>query len=71
MATKQEIVKVCDVCNQRVSDEGEVHFGGHPHQGWFEVERIGGATDLKSLKAKRDWDVCSVRCLALLAATLK
>lgn len=67
MATKKETVMVCDVCKKRVSDEGEMHIGGHPHAGWFTVEMHGGATDLRSLKSQKSWDVCSPVCLKTLA----
>lgn len=65
VSTKKETVKICDVCKKRVSDEGETYYGGHPHQGWFEVHQRGGATDLASLQMKRDWDICSVKCLKM------
>lgn len=70
MATKKETVKVCDVCKKRVSDGGEVHFGGHPHAGWFAVEMHGGRTNLKALQAEHEWDVCGKQCLQKLAATI-
>ncbi len=70
MSTLKETVKICDVCKLRVSDEGELHIGGHPHSGWFDVEMHGGPTDLRSLKAQKSWDVCSAKCLAQLAARL-
>lgn len=70
MATKKETVKVCDVCKKRVSDDGEMHFGGHPHAGWFAVEMHGGPTDLRSLRSQKEWDVCGTKCLKALAAKL-
>ena len=70
MATRKETVKVCDACSKRVTDEGETHFGGHPHWGWFAIEKHGGKTDLESLREKRQWDVCGVQCLKKLVAKL-
>lgn len=71
MATRKETVKICDVCKKRVTDEGETYFGGHPHAGWFAVEKHGGPTDLASLKAQKKWDVCGVECLRKLSASLR
>ncbi len=70
MATLKETVKVCDCCKKRVSDTGEMHIGGHPHSGWFTVLMHGGPTDLESLKAKKEWDCCSAKCLMALAVRL-
>ena len=70
MSTKKEVVKVCDVCQKRVSDEGETYFGGHPHAGWFYIEMHGGPTDLRSLQSQHQWDVCGRKCLTELAKKL-
>jgi hypothetical protein len=70
MATRKETVKVCDVCKKRVSDEGEMHFGGHPHAGWFKIEKHGGPTDLESLRSQHRFDVCGTECLVKLAQRL-
>ena len=47
-----------------------MHFGGHPHAGWFAVSMHGGPTDLQSLRSQKEWDVCGKKCLQKLAATL-
>lgn len=70
MTTRKETVRVCDVCERRVSDEGEIQYGGSAHQGWFSVHRTSGKTDLGSLKAHRDWDVCGIGCLKQLTMRL-
>lgn len=67
MATRKEIVKTCDVCQKRVTDEGEIHYGGHPHAGWFKISMHGGPTDLRSLQHQMEWDVCSKKCYLKLA----
>jgi hypothetical protein len=71
VATKKETVKICDVCKKRVTDEGQTWVGGHPFVSWFAVENHGGLTDLASLKAQKEWDVCGVECLRKLATQLK
>lgn len=63
MARRKENVRVCDVCKKRVSDEGEIHYGGHPHQGWFGVHETGGSTQLSELHRQKNWDACSAECL--------
>ena len=70
MATRKETVKVCDVCKKQVSDDGEMQLGGHPHSGWFAVQKHGGPTDLKSLREQKEWDVCGIGCLLKLAKLL-
>lgn len=42
MSTRKETVKICDVCKKRVSDDGEITFGGHVHNGWFKLNEHGG-----------------------------
>ena len=64
---KKQITIQCDICGHFVSYDGEIHIGGHPFQGWFHVNMHGGPTDLKSLRAKHEWDICSKKCLAKLA----
>lgn len=68
--TSKETVKVCAVCKKRVSDNGRITFGGHVHNGWFQIHKHGGSTTFAALKAKRDWDVCSRKCLAKLVDTI-
>lgn len=69
--TRKETVRVCDVCNVRVSDEGEIYCGGHPHSGWFTVNQTNGSSALRELNKKRQWDVCSRECLKKLAAHIE
>ena len=71
MATKKAIIKVCDVCEREAQDDGEMRFGGHPFNDWFHITRHGGATDLDSLRKKKEWDICSVPCLAELTKTIE
>lgn len=71
MATKQAVIKVCDVCEETATATGEISFGGHPFDGWFHIDRHGGATNLKSLRKKKQWDVCSPDCLKKLGNTIK
>ena len=70
MATEKQTVKVCDVCKKKVVDSGEMWIGGHPHAGWFAVQKHGGPTNLESLREQKEWDVCGIKCLAKLAASL-
>jgi hypothetical protein len=70
MSQHHAIIRICDICRKRVSDEGEVTYGGHVHAGWFTIERTGGSTTLRALKEEREWDVCSLGCLKMLAAKL-
>jgi hypothetical protein len=63
MATRTEIIKICDVCQRRTSDEHEEWYGGHPFAGWFTLQRHRGSTDLRSLRQKSTWDLCSKTCL--------
>lgn len=70
MSTRKEIVRICDICKRRVSDDGEISYGGHAHAGWFSIERTGGGTSLRALREESEWDVCSIACLKLLAAKL-
>ncbi len=65
--TRKEVVKVCDVCGRKVSDEGEISFGGHPHAGWFAIDKHGGPSDLRSIRSPHHWDVCGTKCLLELA----
>ena len=53
----------CDVCGKSTTDEGEVWFGGHPFSFWFHLSMNGGPTDLESLHAQKEWDICSKKCL--------
>lgn len=64
--TRKETVMICDVCKVRVSDEGETYYGGHPHNGWFTLNQTNGSSALRELNKKRQWDVCSEKCLHLL-----
>lgn len=64
---RTEKIMVCDVCNKSVSDNGEIYFGGYPHSGWFTVHRINGSSALHNLQKKKDWDICSPKCLKKLA----
>lgn len=70
MSTRKETVKICDVCQKRVSDDGEITFGGHVHSGWFKLHEQGGGTSLEALRKVRDWDVCGIKCLKRLVAEL-
>jgi hypothetical protein len=67
MATEKSVTKVCDVCGNRVVAPAEIFIGGHPHYGWFRVEKHGGRTDLESLRERSQWDVCGLGCLSRLA----
>jgi hypothetical protein len=60
---KKQQIRTCDICGKTVSDEGEIYFGGHPFYGWFTVNMHGGPTDLESLHAPHDWDICSKQCM--------
>lgn len=71
MSTKKATIKVCDVCEKKVSDGGETWIGGHPFSGWFEVNQHGGSTALHELRKKRDWDICSTKCLEELSKNLE
>jgi hypothetical protein len=71
MATKLETKIVCDVCKETTTDDGQTYYGGHPFNGWFHIDRHGGATDLASLRKQKDWDICSLKCLKKLAATIE
>lgn len=70
MSHHKATVRICDICKKRVSDEGEITFGGHVHSGWFLIDQTSGSTKLSELKKKREWDVCGIDCLRLLVAKL-
>ena len=63
MAQKTENIRICDICKVKVSDDGEIHYGGNPHQEWFTICQTGGSTQLRELKKKKEWDICSLKCL--------
>ena len=70
MSTRTEVVKTCDACGKRLSDDGEARYGGHPHNGWIHLNIHGGRTDLESLRKKKDYDVCGLGCLEELVRRL-
>lgn len=70
MSKYRASVRVCDICENRVSDEGEIGYGGSVHTGWFTVEQTSGSTKLSELNKQRDWDVCGIECLRLLVARI-
>lgn len=70
MATKKEIVRVCDVCSKEARTGGEMWIGGHPFNGWFTVSQHGGSTTLDELRKKREWDICSAKCLSEMSNNL-
>ena len=63
MSSRKEHILICDSCGKEVSDGGGTWIGGHPHNGWLSVTRHGGDTTLESLKRKKHFDFCSVKCL--------
>lgn len=67
MATKKEVVKICDICEKRVVTGGQLYISGHPFNGWFAITQHGGSTTLHELRKKREWDICSEECLAKFA----
>lgn len=67
----KETVRICDVCKVRVSDEGETYYGGHPHNGWFTLNKTNGSSALRELNKKRQWDVCCKECLKNLSMHLE
>lgn len=54
---------VCDHCKTEKSDNGQIQYGGHPHSGWYHLNKINGSTMLSELKKKKEWDFCSKKCL--------
>lgn len=71
MSRHQATVRICDICKKRVSDNGEISYGGSVHTGWFTVEQTSGSTQLSELKKQREWDVCGVECLRRLVEGMK
>lgn len=68
MSERTEIVRTCDVCGKRVSDEGvnyhemplrQLDNAEHPFNGWFKLIRVDPSQSL--------WHLCSVPCLTRLA----
>lgn len=63
MRTKQE-KRTCDHCGKYTTIDLESDsIGGHPFNGWFELQKHGGGTTLKDLREKGAWDFCSKVCL--------
>lgn len=67
--TRRELIKVCDVCHKKVSDDGQLYATSHPHSGWFTVTRSGGSSNMPAINLRNQWDCCSVECLAKLAVS--
>jgi hypothetical protein len=64
MKKKKEILLECDVCGSKVEiDSDESWYGGHPFQGWYHLQVYGGSTRLEELRRKKEWDICSKKCL--------
>lgn len=59
MSEKKLIVRVCDICGHKKTDE--VTFGGIRFYGWFRVTEFAAVAD------RRTRDVCCVVCLKKLA----
>jgi hypothetical protein len=59
----KEEVRVCDGCNVRVSDQGEIRYGGSMFTGWLHIELTDGGTSLTSLRRQREWDYCCEGCM--------
>ena len=70
MATEKQTVKVCDICKKKVAAESTMYIGGHPHAGWYAIEKHGGPTNLEALREQKQWDVCSEYCLQKLSKQL-
>ena len=68
METSKKVLK-CDVCGKTAEAEDTSYFGGHPWQGWFVLKERGGSTMLEELQRKKNWDICSVECLAKFSKT--
>jgi hypothetical protein len=66
MATRKSTILKCDQCGKEVSDDGCAWIGGHPFSGWLSVKEHGGSTQLAELQRKKEWDICSLECLAAL-----
>lgn len=70
MSERTEIVKTCDVCGKRVSDEGCTVLASlkrdcpDAHEGWFSLNRLGIIDG--SYRKTETWDLCSVPCLTKL-----
>jgi hypothetical protein len=63
MATRKNTILKCDQCGKEISDDGQCWFGGHPFSGWFLVKQHSGSTRLEELHRKKEWDICSKKCL--------
>ena len=61
---KEEKVRICDVCEKRISDGGETrNFGNSVFLGWFKLERVYNTGSEKDLQTQNEWDICSKECL--------
>jgi hypothetical protein len=71
VSARKESILTCDNCGREVSDEGEISYGGHVHDGWYHLTRHGGSTALSELNRKRDWDLCGLKCLKAIQKELR
>lgn len=60
-----EHISICDWCQKRVTDNGEMLLGGSHDGGWFHVIRTPKSTALDELRKAAERDFCSFECLGM------
>ena len=62
-STKQVHERTCDQCGKVQSDNGDLHIGGSPFNGWLYLEKSVGSGMLSGLRPQVCFDFCSEECL--------